>query len=113
MNISYFARRRRAALRVSQIGLSLTALTLPALDASAQTALSSPRTSVIFYTENDDWPPDTGSDKDYTNGFRVTLDRNSDLFHLRRWAIFKWIPERPPCAQAARSGPTSAATRAS
>jgi hypothetical protein len=47
------------------------------------------QTGAIFYTENDDWPPDTGTDKDYTNRFRLTIDRNSDPLKLHRWPLFR------------------------
>jgi hypothetical protein len=59
---------------------------------------------VIFYTENDDWPPDTGTDKDYTNGFRLTVDRNSDSFRLHRLRLFRWVPDHPSCDEAASPG---------
>ena len=59
--------------------------------------LTNPETGAIFYSDNDDWWPDTGTDKNYTNGFRLTITRNSDPLNLRRFRIFRWIPDRPGC----------------
>jgi hypothetical protein len=63
---------------------ALVMVILGSLNGAAQAAAQQPatasgsRTGVVFYTENDDWPPDTGSDRDYTSGFRLTIDRTSD-----------------------------------
>jgi hypothetical protein len=77
-------------------GVALTTLLAPA--ASFAQAADGRKTGVLFYTENDDWWPDTGTDKDYTNGFRLTIDRNSDSFRLHRWKIFeKWVPAYGSC----------------
>src|SRR5690349_3388571 len=73
----------------------LVAALSPAV-ASAQ--ISSARTGVAFYTENDDWWPDTGTDKNYTNGFRLMVEKNLDIFGVRRWKLFKWVPEHKPCS---------------
>jgi lipid A 3-O-deacylase len=87
------------ALRcITAVATALTTVwaAAPAL-AQPLPGLSSPKTGIIFYTENDDWPPDTGTDKDYTNGFRLTIDRNSDSFRLQRWPLFRWVPAHPSC----------------
>jgi lipid A 3-O-deacylase len=58
------------------------------------------QTTLIGYTENDDWPPDTGTDKNYTNAFRVTLERNYDMWRLaeRLPKLFGWVPQHPNCS---------------
>ena len=60
----------------------------------------SPETSFTLYTENDDWPPDTGTDKNYTNGFRLTIDRNWDVLRLHEFGLFRWVPGHPSCSDA-------------
>ena len=55
----------------------------------------------MVYTENDDWPPDTGTDKNYTNGFRLSLDHNYNMWSKltgSRW--FRWVPRYKNCAAA-------------
>jgi hypothetical protein len=77
---------------------------LPAVSAPAQTlaeSATSPQTGAIFYTENDDWWPDTGTDKNYTNGFRLTINRNADIFRLNRLPLFRWVPRHRGCHEAA------------
>jgi hypothetical protein len=80
-----------------------------AKSADAQTKVDDgKRTTLIGYTENDDWPPDTGTDKNYTNGLRVTLSRNYDMWNTRRLVsaldkILRILPEVPDlrdCAEA-------------
>jgi hypothetical protein len=91
---------RSRAVRASVILLGIVATAELAAAQPVLPGLSNPRTGVVFYTENDDWPPDTGTDKDYTNGFRLTVDRNSDSFRLHRWRLFRWVPKKPSCAVA-------------
>lgn len=72
--------------------------------AAPQAGLSQARehrqTTLIGYTENDDWPPDTGTDKNYTNALRVTLERNYDMWRLadRMPKLFGWIPKHRNCS---------------
>ena len=69
--------------------------------AKAQTSGSSERrrSTVVVYTENDDWWPDTGDDKNYTNGFRFTLDRNYDMWRVHRLpGLFAWVPKHVDCS---------------
>ena len=75
--------------------------------ASAQPRPEPKRSStLLFYTENDDWPPDTGTDKNYTNALRMTIDRNYDMFRLQRLgSLFGWIPAHPDCALVTASDP--------
>ena len=63
-----------------------------------------PRTRVSFYTENDDWPPDTGADKNYTNGWRLTVDFNSDVMGLHRLGLFRGENYPRPCSVTGRLG---------
>jgi hypothetical protein len=58
------------------------------------------RTTLVFYTENDDWWPDTGTDKNYTNAFRVTIERNYDVWSLQRRfpKLFGWVPTHVDCS---------------
>ena len=66
----------------------------------AQTSSSERRMSTaVIYTENDDWWPDTGDDKNYTNGFRFTLDRNYDMWRVHRlFRLFGWVPKHVDCS---------------
>ena len=83
---------------------SATVVILSATAAAGQ-GLTSPQTGIVFYTENDDWPPDTGTDKNYTNGFRLTIDKNRDVFRLHRFSMFRWVPDDEGCAEAIRDEP--------
>lgn len=90
-------------------------LTTTAVDAAAQTeAPQAPpsglsqsqdhrQTTFVGYTENDDWPPDTGTDKNYTNALRVTLERNYDMWRLaeRMPKLFRWVPKHVDCSTVA------------
>jgi hypothetical protein len=87
-------RARFAAALVMAAGFALGPITL-----AAQPADSARTSSIIVYTENDDWWPDTGTDKNYTNALRVTLERNHDLWRLRRLGrLFRWVPDHADCA---------------
>lgn len=59
------------------------------------------QTTLVAYTENDDWPPDNGTDKNYTNALRVTLERNYDMWRLaeRMPKLFGWIPKHIDCSK--------------
>lgn len=61
------------------------------------------QTTLLAYTENDDWPPDTGTDKNYTNALRVTLERNYDMWRLadRMPRLFGWVPKHVDCSMVA------------
>jgi hypothetical protein len=63
------------------------------------TAAAQEESTVVVYTENDDWWPDTGTDKNYTNALRLTVDRNFDTWRLRRVSWLRWIPDHPDCAK--------------
>ncbi len=96
----------------------LTAIVLlaaTALDSAAQTPAAQPapstspqlqdhrQTTFVGYTENDDWPPDTGTDKNYTNALRVTLEYNFDMWRLEKRLpkLFGWIPKYVDCSTVA------------
>jgi lipid A 3-O-deacylase len=55
--------------------------------ASGQEDTAARKSALVVHTENDDWPPDTGTDKNYTNAIRVTLDRNFDMWQVDRWPL--------------------------
>src|SRR5687768_7436388 len=57
-------------------------------------------TTLVGYTENDDWPPDTGTDKNYTNALRVTIEHNYDIWRLadRMPKLFGWVPKHVNCS---------------
>lgn len=61
------------------------------------------QTTLVGYTENDDWPPDTGTDKNYTNALRVTIERNYDMWRLaeRMPKLFGWVPKHINCSAVA------------
>lgn len=87
-------------MRCFQTAVVLLCVGLPA-QLHAQAAAGEERqTTIVFYTENDDWPPDTGTDKNYTNAFRLTLERNYDMWGLRKRlpALFGWVPGHPDCS---------------
>ena len=91
------ARNRFGVVFRRAAAFALTCL-LHAVSAAAE--VSAPETAVTFYTENDDWPPDTGTDKNYTNGFRLTIDCNSDVLRLHERRLFRWVPSHPSCSEA-------------
>jgi lipid A 3-O-deacylase len=88
-------RRHRPLIWAILAGANI--LSIPDLSEAQPPGLTSPQTGIVFYTENDDWPPDTGTDKNYTNGFRLTLERNSDIFRLHRLRVFAWVPQYTDC----------------
>ena len=75
-----------------------SAVACPSLSVAQTASLGTPRTTVTFHTENDDWPPDTGTDKNYTNGFRLSIARDTDALRLHRFWLFSWVPVYRSCA---------------
>lgn len=56
--------------------------------------------ALIVHTENDDWWPDTGTDKNYTNALRLVIDRNYNTWQrLRRLPWLRWIPNHKDCSE--------------
>ena len=96
-----FARKRQTQVLAFLITCYFTALDISV--ATAQTAArggDERRTTLTGFTENDDWPPDTGTDKNYTNGLRITLSRNYDMWNTRRLVstldrIIRILPQVP------------------
>lgn len=50
------------------------------------------RTMLRFFQENDDLPPDIGTDKNYTEAFRVGIEKNYRIWPLR------WLKGKHECA---------------
>jgi lipid A 3-O-deacylase len=93
-------KRRAPAQNVVRIVIFSLCCLNAAPEIFAQTGEAPGRIStLVAYTENDDWWPDTGTDKNYTNALRVTIERNYDMWRLRRLGrLFRWIPEHINCA---------------
>ena len=104
------SRRRRGPSSVC-LGTALLLFTLLAHPGAtaAQTSVPPGRVStLVAHTENDDWWPDTGTDKNYTNALRVTIDRNYDMWRLQRFGkLFAWIPKYADCATVATTSDPS------
>ena len=91
---------RPKCVRCAFVLAAVTLWAVLAQPALAQPADDGKRTTLIGYTENDDWPPDTGTDKNYTNGLRVTLSRNYDMWNVRRLVsaldkVLRILPDVP------------------
>jgi lipid A 3-O-deacylase len=92
--------------------VTLALLSMAALEVAAQTerpqappsGLSQSQdhrqATFVGYTENDDWPPDTGTDKNYTNALRATVEYNYDFWRLaqRIPKLFRWVPTHVDCS---------------
>lgn len=89
------------------VTLSLSAAAQPASQQAPPTGRATSddhrQTTLVGYTENDDWPPDTGTDKNYTNALRVTIERNYDMWRLadRLPKLFGWVPKHANCSTVA------------